>query len=161
MDLGGFAEKLMGMDDASWQRHSNPWSGWSRLTVLPLFALAVWSRVWIGWWCLVPIGLVLLWVWVNPRLFGVPKSTDNWMSTGVLGERIWLNRKQEPIPRHLGVMINVLNQISALGAVAFVYGLWFLDVWWSVAGTVVMFCAKLYCIDFMVKLVAWKNQAVH
>jgi hypothetical protein len=43
-------ERLMAMDDRVWRRHANPWSGWTRVTVLPLLVLAIWSRVWIGWW---------------------------------------------------------------------------------------------------------------
>lgn len=78
----------MGMTPQVWARHSNPWSGWSRLTVLPLFALAVWSRIWLGWGALGPILLVLVWTWLNPRIFATPKRTDNWMSRGVLGEQI-------------------------------------------------------------------------
>jgi hypothetical protein len=45
-----FAERFMGMSDDVWSRHANPRSGWSRMTIPPLFALAVWSRDWIGWW---------------------------------------------------------------------------------------------------------------
>jgi len=37
----------MGMDDATWKRHANPWSGWSRITILPLLCLAIMSRVWV------------------------------------------------------------------------------------------------------------------
>lgn len=43
------SRRLMSMDDTSWGRHANPWSVYSRMTLLPLFALAVWSRVWIDW----------------------------------------------------------------------------------------------------------------
>jgi hypothetical protein len=45
-------ERLMAMDDGVWRRHANPWSGWTRVTVLPILVLAIWSRVWIGWWAL-------------------------------------------------------------------------------------------------------------
>ena len=51
MDYGGWLERLMKMDDAAWKRHANPWSAWTRTLILPLLALTVWSRVWIGWWC--------------------------------------------------------------------------------------------------------------
>ena len=100
MDIGKTSEQIMGMDDEVWERHANPYSGWSRVPVLSLLALAIWSRVWLGWWALVPIILIFVWIWFNPRLFPAPKSTDNWMSKGVLGERVWLNRKNVPIPTH-------------------------------------------------------------
>ncbi|WP_377193710.1 DUF6653 family protein [Ruegeria meonggei] len=38
------------MKDEVWLRHANPWSVWARvLTPLPLLALAIWSRAWIGY----------------------------------------------------------------------------------------------------------------
>jgi len=43
-------------------------------------ALAVWSRNWWGCWAIIPIGLVLIWMWLNPRLFAKPASTNNWAS---------------------------------------------------------------------------------
>ena len=80
-----FERKLAGvlrMDDAAWERHANPWSGWTRLTTLPLLILAVWSREWLGWWALVPVAVALAWLWLNPHLFPPPRSTRNWMSQG-------------------------------------------------------------------------------
>jgi hypothetical protein len=49
-------ERLMSMDDRVWRRHANPWSGWTRVTALPLLVLAIWSRVWIGWWAVLAVG---------------------------------------------------------------------------------------------------------
>jgi hypothetical protein len=46
---------MFALDDATWMRHANPWSVWSRNTGLPLLILAFWSRTWIGWWSIVPI----------------------------------------------------------------------------------------------------------
>ena len=37
-----------GMDDATWARHANPWSAWTRIPILPLLCLAIWGRAWIG-----------------------------------------------------------------------------------------------------------------
>ncbi len=37
------------MTDAVWQRHTNPWSVWTRYASLPLLIVAIWSRVWLGW----------------------------------------------------------------------------------------------------------------
>ena len=90
------------MSDEVWQRHANPWSVWT-FSTLPLLILAIWSRVWLGHWAWALVGLSLLWLWVNPRYFDKPKSTRNWASMGVLGERVWLNRKNIDIPpRHRG-----------------------------------------------------------
>ena len=43
-----------------WARHANPWSGWTRVAILPLFVLAIWSRAWLGWWALVPLALLVV-----------------------------------------------------------------------------------------------------
>jgi len=51
IDIFKVSEKLMGMDDAAWKRHANPWSVYTRFTCLPFIVLALWSRVWLGWWC--------------------------------------------------------------------------------------------------------------
>jgi len=152
MDVGQLSEKLMGMNDAVWQRHANPVSGWSRVPILPLLALGIWSRVWLGWWALLPIAVTLVWTWVNPRVFPIPRHTDNWISKGVLGERVWLNRKFVPIPAHHTTMATLLNLLAGVGLIPFVIGLVQLDVWATVAGTAVMMIAKLWFLDRMVWL---------
>lgn len=145
-------EKLMGMSDEVWARHTNPLSGWSRMTILPLFALAIWSRVWLEWWCLVPIGLVMAWTWWNPRAFSVPDDTDNWMSKGVLGERIWLAHNDKPVADHHVTVIRVLNILTGISMLPFIYGLYFLEVWPMVFGLVMIVVLKLWFLDRMVWL---------
>lgn len=81
--------QLMAMDDVVWARRANPWSGWSRVSILPSLAPALRSRVWIGRRAIVVVGAMFLWPWLNPRLFPAPTSIDNGMSKGVLGERVW------------------------------------------------------------------------
>ena len=68
----------MSMDGTAWRRHANPWSVYSRTTVLPLFALAVWSRVWIGRWSLAVIACVIAGKRLNPRLFQMQRHQDGW-----------------------------------------------------------------------------------
>ena len=46
--------KLFKLTDENWMKHANPWSVWTRYSVLPIIVLAFWSRVWIGWWSLIP-----------------------------------------------------------------------------------------------------------
>jgi len=100
MKLAAWAERLMGMNDVVWARHANPWSGWTRMaTGLPLFSLAVWSRVWLGWGAVLAVAVALAWIWFNPRAFAPPDNIDNWMSKGVYGERIYLEHKAE-LPAH-------------------------------------------------------------
>ncbi|MDP3563176.1 MAG: hypothetical protein Q8R70_01660, partial [Methanoregula sp.] len=84
--------RAFALDDESWLRHANPWSVALRNTVLPLLIITFWSRLWLGWWALVPVALALFWMWLNPRTFPAPQSLSHWASKAVLGERVWLNR---------------------------------------------------------------------
>jgi hypothetical protein len=152
VDIGRLSERIMGMDDATWARHSNPLSGWSRVSILPLFALAIWSRVWLGWHAFWIVLLFVLWTWVNPRVFGPPKSDDAWMTQGVLGERIWLGRSSHPIPRHHVRMTRLLNIAAGLAVLILAIGLWRLDLGLTLAGLFTAMGAKLWFLDRMVWL---------
>ena len=154
MDIGALTEKGMGMDAKVWARHANPWSGWTRLPVLPALAIAIWAREWIGIWCLAAIVVLLVWIWLNPRVFPKPDSTDNWMSRGVMGERVWLNRKQVPIPTHHAWWAIFLSVVSAIGIAPLAWGLWVLDVWPVLTGLVITMGGKLWFLDRMAWLFA-------
>lgn len=143
-------ERLMGMTDAVWARHANPWSGWTRVLTLPLFALAVWSRVWIGWWAVLPVGLLLVWTWVNPRLFPPPRSTRNWMSQGVLGERIWLARRGDAGLAHHVPVVRALIDLAAAGTAVLAFGLAILSLPLTLLGLAVAMLSKLWFVDRMV-----------
>lgn len=140
------------MTDEVWQRHTNPWSVWTRYSALPLLVLAVWSRVWWGGWAIAPSVVVILWIWLNPRLFPRPQSTRNWASKAVLGERVWLNRQQVPIPPHFAPVIAVTNAINLTGFVICVVGLVNLAVWPTVLGTSWVIVGKTWFLDRMVWL---------
>ena len=148
--LSQSAQRLMAMNDEVWARHANPVSGWSRVSILPLFAIAVWSRVWIDWWALVPVGAVLIWTWLNPRLFSSPASTDNWMSQGVLGEHVWLSRGKECVLAHHGPVIRNLTISTAAGVVMLLIGLVVLNVALTTTGLAVAMLSKLWILDRMV-----------
>ena len=154
MDLFNLAERGMGMSDAVWARHANPWSVWTRFTCLPWLILAIWSRVWIGWWALVPIALACFWIWWNPRAFPPAKQTDNWASRGTFGERVFLNRKAVPIPAHHERWALVLGTLSAVGLLPLVWGLWALDAVMTMLGVVVVVLPKVWFVDRMVWLYA-------
>lgn len=148
--LAKATERVMAMDDRTWQRHANPWSGWTRVLSMPLFSVAVWSRDWIGWWCLVPSLLTIVWVWINPRLFPPPASLDNWMSRGVLGERVWLADEPGTIAAHHRPVIRATTWIASLGALVWLIGLCTFDLTATLAGLTASMLGKLWFLDRMV-----------
>nr|WP_246018417.1 DUF6653 family protein [Pelagibacterium montanilacus] len=131
------------------------------MSILPLLALAIWSRVWIGWWMLIPFSVVLAWTWLNPRLFPPPESTENWMSKGVLGERIWLNRSKRPELLHHAPVIRTLTIATTIGTLLLLVGLALLDLALTTTGLAVAMLSKLWLLDRMVWIYgeSGRNQA--
>ncbi len=152
MNIGDYIAALFRMDDDTWERHANPWSVWSRATVLPGLILAAWSRVWIGWWAVVPGVLALLWTWFNPRLFRKPSSLDSWASKCVLGERVWINRDDVPVPEYHRTVPHLLNGISSVGMLFVIWGVVQLAVWPTVFGATLGYVGKFWFLDRMVWL---------
>ena len=145
--------KLFGLKGESWLRHANPVSVWTRFAVLPLLAIAIWSRDWIGWWSLVPIVLSLVFMMINPLLFPKPRSTRNWASKAVFGERVWSERDKVPVPeRYVSKVPNVTYAFQTVGLVIMVYGLVRLDLLATVSGILLCQVAKAWYLDRMVLL---------
>ena len=88
-----------------------------------------------GSWAWVAIALSVSWKWLNPRIFRRPESMDNWASRGVLGERVWLNRDDVPVPQRHRIVPHVLNCVTAIGTVFVVWGLVALTVWPTLLGS--------------------------
>ncbi len=150
MDMARFSERLMGMKDAVWLRHANPWSVWTRvLTPLPFLALAIWSRAWIAGWAWAAVAFVLIWIWLNPRVFPQPNRFDSWSAQGVLGERVWLHHR-EKVSEHHKRVANVLAVGSSLGLLPFAYGLWTFDIGITCLGIVLIAGGKMWFVDRMV-----------
>ena len=146
-DIFAGAERLMGMDERAWARHANPWSVWTRiLTPLPLLALSIWSRVWIGGWCVVPLALTLAWIWWNPRAFPPPRRLDSWASRGVLGEHAFLEHRAR-VPAHHRRAMAALTALSAVGVLPLAWGLWALDPWAAAFGVLLAGGAKTWFVD--------------
>lgn len=144
--------RLFGMSEYVWLRHASPWSVWTRVASLPPLLLAVWSHHWIGWWVLLPVALVVVWLWLNPRLFPPPRSTRGWASRATFGERVWLNRRDVPVPDHHILVAHLLSAAAGAGfAVALVGAAigWLLP---TVAGGAVAWFAKMWFCDRMVWL---------
>jgi hypothetical protein len=136
----------------AWRRHANPWSVYTRIPIPLLLVAAIWSRAWIGWWSLIPIGVVLMWTLVNPRVFSAPRSLDSWASRSVLGETIWARRKDTPLPPRHRVAPVVLSVVSAVGLPFLVWGLIVLDPWITAFGLAVQTAGKLWFLDRMALL---------
>ena len=152
MDVFKWSERAMSMDDEAWGRHANPWSVYTRFTTLPLISFAFWSREWLGIYALVLIVLSFFWVWINPRLFKAPKSTNNWASMGTFGERIFLNRNESVIPRHHLKACRVLQFFLVMGMPVFIYGLYSLNLWVLILGNFWVMVFKTWFVDRMVWL---------
>lgn len=141
------------MDEEVWQRHANPWSVWTRAATLPVLLLAVASHVWLGAsGGLAATGVVLVWLWVNPRLFPPPVHTDQWASKGTFGERIWIERGQVVLPPRHRLVPKVLAVVAGVGFVVGVGGALAGQGGPAIAGGLVAVLAKLWFVDRMVWL---------
>lgn len=152
MSIESKIASLFQMTPQVWSRHANPWSVWTRFMAMPLLIISIWSRVWIGWWSLLPVLIVAIWVWLNPRVFSCPKTTHHWASKAILGERVWLNRSNVPIPKHHVRAIRVLNGLSGSGGAVLLFGLIMLDMFAVIVGACVVLIGKVWFLDRMVWL---------
>jgi hypothetical protein len=141
--------RVFGMNDDAWRRHANPWSVYTRFAAIPPLVLAIWSRAWLGVWCLVPIALVACWLWLNVRIFRAVDHPTAWASKGIYGERIWATHADKVPPHHRRALR--LIALAGLGGIALlVWGLIALDVWPTVVGVTLVVLAQLWRIDRLV-----------
>lgn len=101
-----------GLGEDFWARHTNPWSGYTRLPMGPLLLLGLYRRDWRI------VGLTLLYVVINPILFPEPDTKDAWISRSVLGEQLWLEEGHRVFEASIPGVLNILN------AIAYFYGLY-------------------------------------
>ena len=141
--------KAFGLEGDGWMRHANPASVWTRFSALSLLAVAIWSRDWIGIWSLIPIALAVAWMFVNPLFFKPPRSTRNWASRTVLGERIWVDRDEVELPEQFRSRAPSLlaNVYSRIGLAFLAYGLVDLNLLATVAGLLITHGGKVWYLD--------------
>ncbi len=77
------------------ERHSNPWSAWTRLLSTPLVLVPFWTRSWKH------ASLVGGWLLLNPIVFPKPVDDSAWATRAMLGEEIWI--AERPIDRAMAV----------------------------------------------------------
>ena len=85
-------------------------------------------------------------------MFSKPVSTDNWASKAVLGEHVWINRKQIAAPKHHRLVPNLLSGVSGLGLLFLIWGLWGLEIWPTALGAILIYAGKVWFLDRMVWL---------
>jgi len=134
------------MSDEMWKRHANPWSVWTRFAAIPAFMLAVWSRIWIGWWSLIPIIVVVIWLYLNVLVLPPIDTPRNWASKGIYGEKLWLGKRAE-LPKHYDVIQKWLIVLGVVGMILIAAGLYRLHFWISLLGAVVLILGQLWRID--------------
>lgn len=121
----------------SWEKHSNPWSGWTRIISLPLLFIAIWYHN------LYALFAVLVWFAINPFIFPKPKSTDNWMSKSIFGEQLWTEKYRLDFSQ----LLNYFNLIFFVIAVYASFHNLFWHVFYSV---IAQWTFKLWFLDRMV-----------
>ncbi|MBK22879.1 MAG: hypothetical protein NXH75_09850 [Halobacteriovoraceae bacterium] len=145
--------KIFNLTEENWMKHANPWSVWTRYSVLPVIIISFWSRTWIGYWHLIPALISIAWMFFNPIFFKKPKSTRNWASKSVLGERVFLNRDKIEIPLvHKSSIYKILNTISSIGMLISIWSIVSYSIWGAILGTVLTYLGKSWYLDRMVWL---------
>ncbi len=147
--------RAFALDDETWLRHANPGSVALRNTVLPILVIAFWSRLWLGWYAVIPVALAILWTWYNPRILLAPASLDHWASKAVMGERVWLNRDVVPVPVHHRTVPDILSGVSGIGILFVFWGVFAFDLWPTLSGMALVYCGKLWFLDRMAWL--WED----
>lgn len=145
------------MSDEAWRRHANPWSVYTRFAAIPAMILAVWSRAWIGWWALVPVAAVVVWLWLNPRVFPPVDDPDGWAARAIYGEKLWLT-EPAAVPGELRTVLRSLIAVGVAGFALIGWGLVTLSAWPAVSGATLVVLAQLWRIDRMGLLYAeWRR----
>ncbi len=150
MSLEKQIAQIFNLKGDNWLKHANPLSVWTRFSTLPFLVLAIWSRVWISWYCLMPITILIIWLIINTTLFKKPKQFDSWASKSVLGERYWAERKTNAVPKHHNTPILILTILQTIGAIILIIGLWHLEINLTIIGTITVYLTKMWFLDRMV-----------
>ncbi len=130
------------LSEKTWERHANPWSGWSRVVSMPVIATGLYMH---NFWIL---GAAVVWLFVNPVIFPKPRSVDNWMSKGVLGEQLYYGDGKK-FKRDLPTLLNVLNVPVFI---SFMYFAWQQQALLAILAGLLTMTIKFWFIDRMVRL---------
>jgi hypothetical protein len=146
------------LSDETWKRHANPWSVWTRYAAFPILVAAVWSYHAVGWWALIPVAMTIGFLIVNPRLFPPPRSTMNWASKAVLGERVWLKEDRRFLPDQHASVFYALMIAAVVNLAALVWGIISADIVLTVVATLNVLIGKSWSNDRMVWLFSERSR---
>lgn len=124
-----------------WRRHANRWSVYTRFAAIPAAIAAGWSRVWLDWWAIAPIGSVALWLIVNPFIFKPIDTPAHWIEKGILGERLWLERSEAAAVYKWSLRMLLL--LGFVGLVGMIAGIVALNLWLAIGGALVVMVAQV------------------
>ncbi|MBU1292931.1 hypothetical protein KJ819_02575 [Patescibacteria group bacterium] len=130
------------LSERTWERHANPWSGWTRALSMPALAVGLYFH---SFWIL---GATIIWLIVNPMLFPKPISVDNWMSKGVLGEQLYY-KDGKKLKKDLPTLLNILNVPTFA---AFLYFSWQQEILIMIFAGLLAMTLKFWFIDRMVRI---------
>lgn len=91
-------------------RHSNPWSAWTRWASTPLVLVPVWTRRWRD------AALVSGWLLVNPVIFPKPTTNENWATRAILGEELWITQRPKDAARALSALTSTAAVCAIVAA---------------------------------------------
>jgi hypothetical protein len=143
--LAGIAG-LFRMTDEAWCRHANPWSVYTRFAAVPAMISAIWSRVWLGWWAMVPVAAVVAWLLFNPHIFAPVREPRSWAARGIYGEKFWLHHRSD-VPPGYQAAFHWLAVPALAGVALLVWGLACLSIWPTLFGATLIVLAQLWRID--------------
>lgn len=159
MKIEMIAARLFKMNDEVWVKHSNPMSVWSRvLTLLPLSGVLYW-REYFGTYLLPIVFVFILWLWLNPRIFPVPRSNDNWAARAVFGEKLLTSAYRENIAAHHRQPVFFTKLITGIGFVLLLIGIWKIDFTAYCCGLTIVYLGKFWFLDRMNWI--YRDQAEH
>ena len=140
------------MSDATWRRHENPWSVWTRVAVLPVLTALLLRAEALGWALWPLLAALAAWIWVNPRAFPPPRDRDGWSARAVRGERIWLAAPDRRAPPFRAATLRA--PIPGLGLPLWIWGLWAGEPLAAWAGAGLVIALKLWFLDATAALAA-------
>ncbi len=97
--------------ERTWKRHSNPWSGWTRILTYPLVYVPFWNRSWKQG------AAVAAWFAANPFIFPAPEDDSSWATRSVLGEQLWTTKRRRDLP----MALNAASAVLFVGALLAAY----------------------------------------